>query len=221
MQTIVNKPIGILGGTFDPIHHGHLRIALELYQRLNWQEIRLIPCQIPVLAKKAYATPKQRVAMLQLATANQAGLIIDERELKRTTPSYTIETLISLRAEFPHTPLCLIMGYDALLSLEQWYRWQELLEYAHFVVIPRPTYNIPANGTIVDLLQKHGITDAKRLGEQKAGLILVAELAPLAISSTNIREHIAQGYSPRYLIPDAVWDYIQQENLYKQLLSRK
>jgi nicotinate-nucleotide adenylyltransferase len=207
--------MGILGGTFDPIHHGHLRIALELYQNFAWQEIRLIPCQKPVLQKTAYASTEQRLQMLQLAIAHQPGLLIDQRELKRPTPSYMVETLSALRAEFPRKSLCLVLGYDVLLGLTEWYRWQELLTYAHLVIIPRLSYQVPATGIMAEFIQQHRVSDAALLQEQPAGLIFFAEVTPLAISATAIRRQIAQGLSPRYLLPDAVLAYIQQENLYQ------
>ncbi len=211
-----NKPIGILGGTFDPIHHGHLRIALELYQSFAWQAVHLIPCQTPVLQKKAYASPEQRLHMLRLAINNQPGLVIDERELTRTTPSYTIETLISLRLEFPNAPLCLVLGYDVLLNLTDWHRWQALLDYAHLIVIPRLSYSLPAEGVIAELIKKHQVNEVELLRTKTAGFIFFAEIAPLAISATYIREQIKQGLSPRYLLPDPVLQYIQQQNLYSQ-----
>jgi len=222
MQKQLAKPIGIFGGTFDPVHHGHLRTALELYQRLDWQQVRFIPCQQPVLDKKAMASPAQRVAMLQLAIVKQAGFVVDERELKRTTPSYTIDTLISLRQEFPATPLCLVIGFDNLLNLSRWHRWQELLDYAHIVINSRPFYELPATGVIAELIKKHRVQDEKLLHQQLAGLVYYAQLTPLAISATAIREdYIAQGLSPRYLLPDAVWEYIQREKLYQINIEKK
>jgi nicotinate-nucleotide adenylyltransferase len=216
MRKKTHKPVGIFGGTFDPIHHGHLRTALELYQRFDLQEVRLVPCQKPVLDKTAYATTEQRLQMLQLAIKDQPGLVIDEREIKRATPSFTIDTLISLRKEFPLTPLCLILGYDNLLNLERWHRWQELLKFAHLLINSRPLYEIPKQGVVAELLNNHQVIDAKLLQEQTAGLIYFAEMTQLNISATAIRQQIAQELSPRYLLPDAVWEFIQKEGIYKK-----
>ena len=133
----MNKPIGILGGTFDPVHYGHLRTALELFQILNLAEIRFMPCQIPVHKDEVHADPKHRLAMLELALAGTPEFKVDHRELQRSTPSYMIETLISLRKEYPDTPLALIMGSDAFINLATWNSWQELTDYAHIVVAIR------------------------------------------------------------------------------------
>lgn len=210
------KPIGIFGGTFDPIHNGHLYLARELYQQLDWQAVRFIPCQQPVLAKQAYATAQQRLTMLKLALANQPNWLIDERELKRSTPSYMIDTLSSLRAELPNIPLCLILGSDNLANLPQWHRWQELIALTHFVVAVRPGYALPTQGPVADLLQKRAITNPQQLQQQAAGSICISNITPPAISATQIRQQIAQGLTPHDAIPAVVWQYIQQQHLYKQ-----
>jgi nicotinate-nucleotide adenylyltransferase len=197
----MQKMIGVLGGTFDPIHHGHLRIALEISQQLKLDEVRFIPCQQPILKNNAQATAEQRLAMLRLAVQDQAGFIIDERELKRATPSYTIDTLISLREEFKTAALYFIMGADSFNELPQWQRWQELTQYANLVVVTRPNF------TLTTPTQENSVRKIYQI-----------ELPPLAISSTNIRRQIAQGLSPRYLMPDAVWHYIQQHHLYQNNL---
>ncbi len=210
----MQKPIGIFGGTFDPVHCGHLRVALELYQRFGWQEVRLVPCRQSVLKGQSVASADQRLKMLELAVEGQAGLVVDQCELQRAAPSFMIDTLMALREMFFDYPLCLVIGYDVLLELPQWHRWQALLEYAHLVVIPRPLYVVPEHSAIVELIEKYQVKDAKLLEEKRAGALFFAELTPLAISATNIREQIAQGFSPRYLVPDAVWEFIQQEKLY-------
>ena len=211
------KPIGILGGTFDPIHHGHLRIALELYQQLDLQQIRFIPCQQPVLDKTTQATTTQRVAMLKLAINNQKEFVLDKRELKRSTPSYTIETLISLREEFYNVPLCLIMGSDSFLQLPRWHRWQELITLAHIVIIPRPEYllNDRQAEVIKNFLIKHKIDNPLLLHEKLSGYIYTADFHPLAISSTYIRQQINNGLNPAYLLPEEVLHYIWREKIYQ------
>lgn len=208
------QPIGILGGTFDPIHYGHLRCALELYQQLNLQEVRFIPCHQPVLDKTARATPLQRVTMLKMALADQPHFLLDEREIQRSTPSYTLDTLISLREEFPHTPLCLMIGCDLLHSLERWHRWHELLTFAHLIVMTRPNSTLPLKGTIAEFIHNHQINDIKQLQQQLSGYLLLVNIPMLDISATFIRHQLAAALSPRYLLPDAVLQYIQQEKLY-------
>lgn len=210
------KPIGILGGTFDPIHHGHLRIALELYQQLDLRQVRFIPCQQPVLDKTAQATTIQRVEMLKLAINNQKQFILDDRELKRNTPSYTIETLISLREEFCDIPLCLITGSDSFLQLSRWHRWQELITLSHIVVIPRPDYLLDdiQEELIKNFLIKHQVNNPLLLQEKLNGYIYIANFQPLAISSTYIRQQITNGLNPAYLLPENVLQYIWKEEVY-------
>ena len=147
----INKPLGILGGTFDPVHFGHLRMALDIYQHCDLQEVRLIPCKQPVYTSQkndTQANSQARLAMLRLAIADTPGLTVDERELQRETPSYTIDTLLSLRAALPQTPLCFIMGSDTLATLDTWHRWQEILDIAHLIVISRPQVTFSDNGSI-------------------------------------------------------------------------
>jgi nicotinate-nucleotide adenylyltransferase len=214
----MQKMMGILGGTFDPIHHGHLRVALEAYQQLKLDEVRFVPCQKPVLKNDAQASVEQRLTMLRLATQKQAGFCVDERELQRATPSYMIDTLISLRAEFSSTVLCLLIGADSFNELPQWHRWQELIQYAHLIIVSRPDTILTAQDALKDFLQQHEVTNKQQLTEEIAGKIYQMQLPPLAISSTYIRSQIAQGLSPRYLIPEAVGHYIQQNHLYESKL---
>lgn len=207
------KTIGILGGTFDPIHYGHLRLGLELCQQFNLQEVRFIPCQKPVLDKKAQATATQRLAMLKLAIANQTKFKIDARELQRLTPSFTVETLQAIRAEVGNVPLAFILGYDSFLSLPRWHRWQELTQLAHLIVVPRPgTTNLEL---LPDFIDKNQVTkEYEPLKTSPAGGIFFAEITPLAISSTAIREQLQAGLNPRYLLPESVLEFIKKHHLY-------
>ena len=214
MQLKSMKTIGLLGGTFDPIHNGHLRIALELYQQLQLNEVRFIPCQQPVIDKSAQANAEHRLQMLQLALNQQPGFIIDNRELQRSSPSYTIDTLISLRAELENTTLCFIIGSDSLTNLPRWHRWQELINYAHLIIIPRPNYNLPNTGVLTEFIKQHQTTDPTLLKEKPTGLLYIAPFTPLTISSTYIRQQIQTNLSPRYLLPDPVLQYIQINNVY-------
>jgi nicotinate-nucleotide adenylyltransferase len=211
----MKKTIGILGGTFDPIHFGHLRIALELHQQLRWQEVRFIPCRKPVLHKTTQASAQQRLTMLRKAIKNQPGFVIDDRELRRDTPSYTIDTLISLREELGDVALCLILGSDSVNNLPSWHRWQELIRLAHLVIVPRPGHPLLTSGPVAKLIQQYRTVTPNQLQHNAAGRILITPLTPLPISATEIRRQITKGLSPRYLLPDAVYTYIQQQNLYK------
>jgi len=132
------RPMGIFGGTFDPIHYGHLRSAFEMLQALRFDEVRFIPCGDPPHRGVTFADAELRFRMVDVAIAGQDGFVSDDRELRRDGLSYSIDTLISLREEFPERSLGLIVGMDAFLGLPQWYRWDEILDFAHIVVAHRP-----------------------------------------------------------------------------------
>ena len=206
--------IGVLGGTFDPVHNGHCRIGLELYQQLGLDELRFVPCRQPPHRSMPQANDVQRLAMLQLAIAGQSEFVIDERELRRDGPSYMVDTLASMRAEEQETPLCLILGGDAFTALTSWHRWQQLVELAHLVVAHRPGVALMFEGELLDLYQRCCVDDPARLSERPAGKILLCPVTALDISSTMIREQMAMGGSARYLLPDDVWVYMQQQRLY-------
>ena len=208
-----SKAIGIFGGTFDPIHFGHLRTALELYEQLPVQEIRFLPCQQPVHKPASYASSEQRVAMLELAIANQPGFTIDKRELERPTPSYMHETLSSIRQEVGNTPLCLICSLDAFANFTTWYRWQAIFELAHVVVANRGDYTPPQ---LNDFFSSRLNQASQNLLEKPAGYLYFAKTTTLAISSTYIRQRLQAGFSVRYLLPDSVLNYLNKSNLYTQ-----
>lgn len=209
------QPMGIFGGTFDPIHFGHLRTALELQQTLNLAEIRFIPCKIPVHKPTAQTNAAHRLAMLQLAIADQPQFTIDTRELTRDTPSYMVETLRSLQQELCNTPLCLILGLDAFLNLPTWHQWQEVTQLAHFIIVGRGEAEIPEQSIFKKWIATQTITDPMLFMKQRAGLVLFQPLAtPLTISATEIRAQLQQGLSPRYLLPDPVLNYIRENGIY-------
>lgn len=209
-------PVGVFGGTFNPVHYGHLRSALELVEHLQLEHLRLMPCAVPPHRADPGVSAVHRVAMVALAVADEPSLSCDDRELRRTGASYTIDSLIELRNELGkgHS-LSLVMGCDALQGLATWHRWQELLDWAHVVVIARPGWELPLDGPVAHWLEQHRMTDPGKLRQRANGGILVEELRPLEISSTEIRNLLAQGRSPRYLLPQAVLDYIQTHNLYR------
>jgi nicotinate-nucleotide adenylyltransferase len=209
-----HKAIGILGGTFDPIHMAHLRMALELYEGLDLAKVHLVPCYYPVHRKIPSASPDDRLKMVQCAIRNEPALYADDREISRGTPSYTIDTLLEMRKEMPNTPFCLILGIDAFLGFTSWHRWQEILEHAHLIVAHRPQYHIPNTGIITDLLKARLQHEVSYIHEHLAGGILLRPITPLEISATDIRKQIAIGRNPRYLLPDGVYDYIKQHGIY-------
>lgn len=211
----MNKAIGIWGGTFDPIHLGHLRTALEVAQQLRLAKVHIIPTFTPPHRDQPVASPHQRLEMARIATANEPLFFVDEREMTRKGVSYSIDSLIELRNELGATPLCFMIGTDAFYSLPTWHRYTELLTYAHLIVISRPGFEAPTQGEMADLFAKrqHSIDF---LHQQSAGGIFAVTTTSLAISASNIRKEIAMGMNPRYLLPDDVYNYIQHNGIYQQ-----
>lgn len=207
-------PIGVFGGTFDPIHYGHLRTAYEVLQALSLQHVRLVPAGDPPHREPPRVDAAQRLEFVRAAAADEPRFVVDEREIRRGGPSYTVLTLQELRAEWPETPLCLIVGMDAFLGLPTWHRWTELLVLAHLVVAPRPGWVAPATGVLGDLLARHGASDAGALHNALAGRILIQPVTQLDISSTELRDLLAAGRDPRYLVPDSVRALIRARHSY-------
>ncbi len=211
---MTSGPIGIFGGTFNPIHNGHLRSALELKQCLGLDQVRLVPAARPPLRDAPELSPDLRADLVEQAVASEPGLVCDRRELSRQGPSYTIDTLGEMRTELgPARPLCLIVGTDILERLDAWHRWQELLDYAHLVVMARPGWQAPDCGEIAGWLAGHS-GQVDDIHAAPAGRVVMQRLRQLPISATEIRGMIAAGQSPRYLLPDTVWDTIQRLGAY-------
>ncbi|MEI7796897.1 MAG: nicotinate-nucleotide adenylyltransferase [Methylococcaceae bacterium] len=205
--------IGILGGTFDPIHYGHLRSALELKELFELEHVRLIPCAQPVHRDSPTATAAQRLEMLQIATENQTDLIVDAQELQRAGGSYTFDTLTALRHDYPKTSLLLFIGSDAFNNFTTWFRWRELFDLAHVVVITRPN---AALNPLDDFLKIRLTDDRPILKRELAGRLFFQEITQLAISATAIRALIVTQQNPRFLLPDAVLDYLSHHQLYQR-----
>lgn len=204
-----------MGGTYDPIHFGHIKPALELLHKLSLQEIRFIPCRIPPHKSLPKASPEQRWAMLNIVVRSQPGFVADSRELRREGPSYTVETLMDLRVALGQDrPLCLIMGNDAFRGLTSWYHWEKILGLAHIIVVRRPGSKLPEEGPLAELLERARLKGPQNLAESPQGGILPCEVTPVNISSTAIRKCILGGESPRFMLPGAVWAYIKQHQLY-------
>jgi len=206
--------IGILGGTFDPIHFGHLRMGQELINTHEFTRIHFMPCYKPVHREEPIASPDARLAMLQMAICNEAKFIADEREIQQKTPSYTIDTLISLKTEMPAMHLCLLIGIDAFLHFLSWREPARIMEMAHLMVTHRPYYELPSQGAIIDFFKKHRQTDISFLHEKSAGGIVLQPITPLDISAKMIRLQLQIGQNPRYLLPDSVCEYIKNNQLY-------
>lgn len=207
-------PIGIFGGTFDPIHFGHLRTAFEMLQALRFDEVRFMPCGNPPHRGAPVADAELRLRMVQVATAGQHGFMVDDRELRRPGPSYSVDTLTALRGEFPLRSLALIIGMDAFLGLPKWYQWREILQLAHVVVAHRPGWRAPDMGPLGELLADRGTHRIGDMHQAKSGHIYIHDVTQLEISSSEIRELVAAGRDPRFLMPDAVRDVIEQSGCY-------
>ena len=207
------NPLGIFGGTFDPIHYGHLRTAFELLQAVPLAEVRFVPAGNPPHRAAPRCDARDRLAMVEAAVADQPGFTVDARELDRDGPSYTVTTLRELRAEDPGRPLCLIVGMDAFLGLPTWHEWRAILDLAHLVVAHRPGWSAPREGLLAELLAQRGAAAAE-LRASPAGRIHVRAVTPLEISSTDLRDLIVAGRDPRYLVPDAVRALIAESGCY-------
>jgi len=206
--------IGILGGTFDPVHFGHLRPALDVRQALGLDEIRLLPCHAPPHRPQPLASTQQRTLMLQAAIKGVDGLVIDEREFEREGLSYTLDTLQSLHKDLPGKTLCLLVGMDAFRGLPTWHRWHELLNYCHIVVMTRPKAKFPETGELAEYIQLHRARDAAMLRTQATGLLWFQEVTQLEISATRLRGLLAAGEQADFLLPAEVLDLIHIQGLY-------
>ena len=213
--------LGIFGGTFDPIHFGHLRTALEVKESLGIIDLRFLPCRTPPHRNSPGASPEQRLLMLKLALQDaDVGFSIDCRELNREGPSYMVDTLASLRKEVGDQPICLILGYDAFAALPSWHCWRDIFTLANLAVMQRPNSPDPAlNKELSEIMQERRIKDADVLNIHPFGKIGIVRVSQLAISATLIRNLVASGKSPRYLLPNPVLAMIQSTGLYQSTNS--
>ncbi len=210
--------IGLLGGTFDPIHFGHLRMAEELAQSLKLDKVKFLPAALPPLKTQPSTSANHRSAMVQLAIANNAGFELDARELKRDGPSYTIDSLRSLRRELTENDrLVWFIGSDAFKQFHRWHHWQDIIQLCHIVLVARPNDQLAndLDPALLNFLQDHYTENSADLNREPAGLITMQAITPLSISSTALREQLTGHQSARYLTPDSVLDYIAQHGLYQ------
>lgn len=209
--------IGILGGTFDPIHYGHLRPALEIQEALGLEAVRFIPSAEPPHRDKPQASAQQRLMLVREAIRDQPGFELDDRELRRSGPSYMVDTLQSLREELgSQTPLGLILGLDAFLGLESWSRWQSLFEQAHLLITHRPGWSLRdlhAGSSLAGEIETR-FTEPERLARQPAGKLSFQAVTQLDISASGIRQQLAEGRDIRYLLPDGVYELIKTQHIY-------
>ncbi|HET7844121.1 MAG TPA: nicotinate-nucleotide adenylyltransferase [Xanthomonadales bacterium] len=207
-------PVAVFGGTFDPIHHAHLRVALEAGEALD-AHVHMIPAAVPPHREQPLANARQRLAMLELALAGQQRLLADPRELERDGASYTVDTLASLRADYgPARPLVLLLGADAFAGLSTWHRWREIFSLAHVVALTRPGHGGVFEAELAGEWYTRRVGSLDELGASPAGRCAPLEVTALEISASAVREAIARGGSARYLVPAAVDDYIRRHALY-------
>lgn len=208
------EPIGLFGGTFDPIHYGHLRTAFELLQALKLAQVRFLPTSSPPHREAPLASSELRLETVRAAVAGQAGFTVDDREMRRGGVSYTIDTLTELRAENPERSLCLLLGMDAFLGMPTWHRWREIFELSHVVVAHRPGWKAPITGPLGEVMVDRGTGSVRDLHASPAGRIYVHAVTQLEIASTDLRALIMSGRDLRYLVPDAVRDLIARSGCY-------
>jgi len=216
---VERAPLGLLGGTFDPVHYGHLRLADDVQNALALSEVRLVPAGDPPHRGEPRASAVDRLAMLDLACQEFPGLTIDPREIRRAGKSYTVLTLEELRVEDPGRPLLWIIGADSLLGLPQWHRWRELFELAHLIVAERPGVTLEAAlpQALAAEWNARLVLDPADLRQRPFGAIYRQRVAPQSISASAIRAAIARGAAStaRGLLPDGVLAYIEHNGLYR------
>jgi len=198
------KPLlGIFGGTFDPVHFGHLRPALDVMQALDIEQVRFLPNCVPPHREQPWLDAATRRQLLELALADMPGFELDCRELEREGKSYMVDTLASLQADFPDHHLCLILGMDAFCGLHTWHQWQRVLQLCHVVVTGRPGFDWPSEPAL-QVLEACRCTDPGELKRLEAGRILLQSVTQLDISASEIRRQLQSGLDIRYLLPEAV-----------------
>jgi nicotinate-nucleotide adenylyltransferase len=207
--------IAVMGGSFDPVHIGHLRVAIEARDHLQVDQLRLIPCGQPPHRDKSIATAAQRLHMLELAVADEQALMVDDREIRKNRLSYSVDTLTDLRAESGQQPICLIIGADAYQQLNTWHQWKRLFDLAHLVVVQRPGYTITTSSNVAEYTAQRSTENPEQLTKQSAGSVYFLQIPALEISSTRIRTLVSEGKSIRYLVPDSVNRWMQQHRVYQ------
>lgn len=207
--------VGLFGGTFDPVHFGHLRAAVEAREKLGLADFRLLPAGRPPHRSDTVASAEQRLEMLRLALDGCPDLRVDEREVRRAGYSYMVDTLEEIRGEAGEAPLLLMIGQDAANTLDRWHDWRRLFDLAHFVVMRRPDAHFNCSGELRRQIEERRVHEAALLLQNPAGRVLSLEITQLDISSTHIRSLLAAGRSARFLLPDRVIDYIGEQGLYR------
>lgn len=213
----LSHPIGVFGGTFDPIHAGHLAIAENLSTHIPLPNIQFIPCLQPPHREPPQANAEQRLDMVQLAIAGHSGWSANDIDLQRPGPSYMVDTLTLLRHQQPQTPWCLILGMDAFAELNHWREWERILKLAHLIVVNRPDFELPNEAWNQNLLAKSQVQSADYFFQHLSGGILLHEMPPSPISATAIRSELQLHHHTPVWLPPAVYEYIEQHGLYSKM----
>lgn len=204
--------IGIMGGSFDPVHRAHIQLATSVLESLQLDEVRLVPCQQSPTRSAPVASAEHRLAMLQRAIVGLPGLKVDDLELHRPAPSYTVDSLREFRRRYPQAALFFIVGTDAFNGLAGWHEWQELFKLAHIVVVARPGEQLATTGPIADVMAKRG-TDNKPTG--LAGAVVTGLYCELPHSSTEVRQQLRQPETLENVLEASVIEYIEENGLYQ------
>jgi nicotinate-nucleotide adenylyltransferase len=215
-RSVNNMSVALLGGTFNPIHFGHLNLANCLVDYLQVESVRMIPCAIPPHRKTPSVSAKQRLAMLQLAIDDHPLLTSDDLELRKSTPSYSIETVQQIRQQVgEETPLFFCIGMDSLLTIDSWHHWQQLLDYCHLAICPRPGYKLPIKGHLAEWIEQNLCDDIARVKTLAQGCLHLCKIPLKDISSTAIRDSIKCAQSIDHLTPKSVVNFITKHSLYE------
>ncbi|PKG99060.1 nicotinate-nucleotide adenylyltransferase [Paraglaciecola sp. MB-3u-78] len=223
----LTPPLGIFGGTFDPIHNGHIYPVLEGAEKANIKKVALMPCYIPSHKNPAAASSEDRLKMVELVCADHGLFYADPRDISRGIPTFSVDSLTEIRKAMPNTPLCFFIGTDSLQSLFTWHQWPTLFDLCHFVVCERNAESIKTLNSNTDnslkrhgpqlqeLLKKRQVFNPMALHSRLAGHIYVANTQSLTVSSSKIRQQLANNQSVDSFLPPKIIDYIQQHKLYQ------
>ncbi len=206
--------IGLLGGTFDPVHNGHLHVAKSVLNLLPLDEIRLLPCYQPVHRAQPQASPEDRLAMLKLACDDLPKITVDEHEIKRAGPSYMIDTLRELKSENSHSHYCLILGQDAFSGFHLWQKWQTILDYCHLIIVTRPHSSNEYTDPLKTLIIDHRTDQIIDLTQDSSGKIVFCSIPALDVSATQLRLQLSKKNCDTTIIPAKVCKYIEEHHLY-------
>jgi len=212
---MTSSTLGVFGGSFDPVHLGHLHSMWELQLHLSLDTIHFIPCAQSPLKQQSLASAEHRIAMLKLAIRGQPKWQVDDREIQRQGASYTIDTLKSLKQDFPQHNLCLIFSMDVAVDLPKWHKWEELFDYANIIILSRPEFLLPEASWVQDL-KKRTLANSSELRTKKSGGVWWQTTTALNISATEIRNLCKKQQPPPYLLQHDVWQYIQQHKIYTE-----